>query len=354
MAAVGLDQSLPGLRAHPGGIVAGKLAASDDHIPTMVKPRTLESQILGSLWGSVVGDALGVPVEFHTRSQLSADPVIGMRAHGTHDQPAGTWSDDTSLVLCTIESLLTSNGLNTKDMAGRFVRWLLEAHWTPHGKTFDVGIAARQAIARFAAGKPAERCGGREEFDNGNGSLMRILPAALWFLRAHQSIALEAIHRISSITHAHPRSQMACGFFALFIRAQRNGKTPAEALHDAWDHARQAYASADEFREEWPAFVRLHPHTLPHLPEADIRSTGYCVHTLEASIWCLLHAASFEQAVLSAVNLGDDTDTTASVAGALAGMHFGHAAIPAAWLQPIARHDEIQSLFHVFATRLRV
>ncbi|TLD71230.1 ADP-ribosylglycohydrolase family protein [Phragmitibacter flavus] len=305
------------------------------------------------MWGSVVGDALGVPVEFLTREEISANPVSGMRGYGTHQQPAGTWSDDTSLMICTVESLLGSNTLNTRDMATRFRRWLLEGHWTPYGEVFDLGIATRQALARFCAGKPPERCGGREEFDNGNGSLMRVLPACLWFHTAHISTQLEAIHRVSSITHAHPRALIACGFFTLMVRALFAGKPPAEALQDAWQQAKSYYTVLEEFAGEWSHFARLDPATFAQIPQSEIRGSGYCVHTLEASIWCLLHGSSFEDTLLQAVNLGEDTDTTGSVTGALAGLHYGYAAIPPAWLELLARRYEIKSVFKVFATRLR-
>lgn len=319
----------------------------------MVRPRTLESQITGALWGSVVGDALGVPVEFMRRDRIAADPVTGMREYGTHGQPLGTWSDDTSLLMCTVESLLSCNTLNTRDMANRFRRWLLEAHWTPYGKVFDLGIATRQALARFCAGKPPERCGGRGEFDNGNGSLMRVLPACLWFHTSHVSTQLETIHRVSSITHAHTRSLLTCGFFTLLVRALFSGKTPTEALQDAWQQAGTYYGGLEEFAGEWSHFARLDPAVIANLPRSEIHSTGYCVHTLEASIWCVLQAGSFEEALLLAVNLGDDTDTTGCVTGALAGLHYGFAAIPQAWLEVLARRQEIESLFKVFATRLR-
>lgn len=319
----------------------------------MMKSRTLESQITGALWGAVVGDALGVPVEFMKREEIAANPVTGMRGHGTHDQPAGTWSDDSSLLICTAESLLSSNTLNTRDMATRFRRWLLDGHWTPHGQVFDLGIAVRQALARFCAGKPPERCGGREEFDNGNGSLMRILPASLWFLTAHSSSELDTVHRVSSITHAHPRAMMACGFFTLMVRALFAGKSPSEAHCSAWEQAQAYYTHHEDFMGEWPHFARLDPATLSNLPESEIRSSGYCIHTLETAIWCLLHAENFEQAVLRAVNFGEDTDTNGSVTGALAGLHFGYCSIPESWLEILARRQEIKALFQVFATRLR-
>lgn len=315
--------------------------------------RKLESQILGSLWGSIVGDALGVPVEFSSRENLQTDPVTDMRGYGAHSQPPGTWSDDSSLILCTVESLLNSNCLNTRNMASRFSRWLLEAHWTPHGHVFDIGIATRQALARFCAGKPPERCGGREEFDNGNGSLMRILPVSLWFLTAHLSDTLEGVHRVSCITHAHPRSQIACGLFTIFIRNLYAGKSPLDSLAATWQQGLAYYPKNEEFEGEWHHYSRLDPAILPNLEIQEIQSSGYCVHTLETSVWSLLRTQNFEDAVLNAINLGGDTDTSGCVTGALAGMTYGYEAIPAQWLEVLARYGEIKELFQTFTSRLR-
>lgn len=318
----------------------------------MANSRWLESQITGALWGAVAGDALGVPVEFKSREHLQSAPVTDMQGYGSHDQPAGTWSDDSSLILCTMESLLECNGLDTKDMAGRFLRWLRNARWTPYGEVFDIGIATRQALARFAEGKPPERCGGREEFDNGNGSLMRILPVVLWFTHVSTRAALEATHQVSMITHAHPRSQMVCGFYTLLVRALIAYKTPREALEEAWWEAEAFYATHEEFQAEWPKLARMHPEILPSLPEDEIQSSGYCVHTLEASMWCLLHHDSYSAAVLHAVNLGEDTDTTGSVTGALAGLQFGFTALPETWLQTLARQDDLSTIIGKFSGRI--
>ncbi len=312
----------------------------------------LKSQFMGSLWGAAAGDALGVPVEFLPRAKLAADPVTGMRGHGTHMQPPGTWSDDTSLILCTVESLLVNHGVDTHDLAERFLRWLVEAHWTPRGVVFDIGIATRQALARFSEGKKPELCGGRQEFDNGNGSLMRMLPVSLWVRTMPEEDALSLVHRVSRITHAHPRAQMTCGFFTLLVWALAEGAAPSEALVTAWRRAEAYYKFHEDFSREWSHLLRLSPDVLPGLAEADIRGTGYCIHTLEASTWCLLQGSTFAGSVLRAVNLGDDTDTVGCVTGALAGLHHGLDGVPAGWVTPLARHDELLKVFGNFTDEL--
>src|SRR3974390_2546793 len=139
-----------------------------------------KERVLGGLWGAVIGDALGVPVEFEERSEVRSHPVVGMRGHGTHDQPAGTWSDDSSLLLCTADSLLRYE-FDTEDVGRRFVAWYQKGLWTPWKKVFDVGVATSQALARIANGMRGGVAGGGGEYGNGNGSLMRILPVALRF-----------------------------------------------------------------------------------------------------------------------------------------------------------------------------
>ena len=307
---------------------------------------------MGSLWGAIAGDALGVPVEFRSRAELCASPVTTMTGHGMHQQPMGTWSDDGSLLLCTLESLQECEAVDTLDMAERYHRWLVEGHWTAHGTVFDIGIATRQALARFSEGKRPEHCGGRQEYDNGNGSLMRMLPVSLWLRDAEVEEALEATHRVSRITHAHPRTLMVCGFYTLIVRALLEGAKPREALTDAWNRARQYYTGHEDFAGQWDHLQRLDPAVLPTLTEDQIRSTGYSIHTLEASIWCLLQEGICPEIILRAVNLGEDTDTTACVTGGLAGLCFGVEEVPATWIEVLARKDDLGPVFQGFASRL--
>ncbi len=305
-------------------------------------------RILGGLWGSLVGDALGVPVEFKDRATVQADPVREMRGFGSHRQPAGTWSDDSSLLLCSAESLI-HHEFNTEDMGKRFVRWHQEEIWTPHGKVFDVGVSTARALGRIASGMRAEVAGGDDQFSNGNGSLMRILPVALRFAHLPPKPALEKIHRASALTHRHPRSQMACGFFTLLVRELINGKIIPDAYQQTIIAFRAFYESEAWWSAEWDYFQMLLAGDLARRPESDIDSSGYVIHTLAASLWCLLTTENYRDCVLKAVNLGGDTDTTGCVAGGLAGVVYGLTSIPADWIQQLARKGDVDCLFHDFA-----
>ncbi len=312
-----------------------------------------QDRLAGGIWGAVTGDALGVPVEFQTRQDVQRNPVTGMRGYGTHRQPPGTWSDDSSLLLTTLESLTEKHGLDTEDIGHRFVLWERSGHWTPHGDVFDIGITTSHALSRIASGTPAELAGGADVMSNGNGSLMRILPVSLWFREDGTEHLLDAVHRVSAITHRHPRSQMACGFYAMFARELLAGAEPSAAYQSTL-HVFREYYQAEPFHSERLNFQLIESGHLAHLSESEVNSSGYVMHTLAASIWCLLTSATFEDTVLKAVNLGYDTDTTGCVAGGLAGIHYGCQSIPETWLSALAKRAKIETLTANFLAKTTV
>ncbi len=306
--------------------------------------------ILDGILGLCVGDALGVPFEFTPREDLKKDTVTKMGSHGTYNQPIGTWSDDTSMSLCLVDSL--TQGLNYYDIMKKFLDWYTEGEYTPHGEAFDIGAATKKAILRFSEGIHPLSCGGAQEMDNGNGSLMRILPI-LFYLRTHYGDALKKndevytiIHNVSRLTHAHPRTLIACGIYLNIAALIAQKLDMKEAVHTGVQHAFDYYSQRQEYEPELHHFARLNDIKFKDIPETEIHSTGYVVHTLEASIWSLLNSSNYKDAVLKAVNLGHDTDTIATVAGGLAGLHYGADNIPKEWLDSIVRKDYIVELCH--------
>jgi len=251
-------------------------------------------------------------------------------------------------MLCTAEALL--DGFDTDRMGELFVRWFAEGYWTPHGLTFDVGRGTWQAISRMQLGAPAEMAGGDEEGNNGNGSLMRILPVALRYASGPGDDMLRCAHRVSSITHRHARAMMACGIYCLMVRALLEDLSPRDAYQRSTEQARAHY-NLPPFREELPLFDRLLAGDIDGLPEDAIASDGYVLHTLEAAVWCFLKSGSYREAVLKAVNLGWDTDTTAIVTGGLAGVHYGLAAVQRDWRDMIVRKEDVGALFERFVER---
>jgi len=311
---------------------------------------TVRDRVVGSLIGLAAGDALGVPVEFEARSQREIDPVRGMRGGGTWKLEPGTWSDDTSLALCLAESIV-EKGFDPEDCGRRSLAWLDEGLWTAHGVVFDVGGATRRALDRIRLGLPAVHAGGRGENDNGNGSLMRILPASLWLSALPEPARFRAIAAYSACTHGHPRSILGCWLHALVAGRLLQGARPRDAYLGAMQEARALVPTLPtSARAEAPAYARVLDGGIPTLPAAAIRGSGYVVHCLEASLWCLATTGDFASCVLAAVNLGEDADTTGAVAGGLAGLAYGRRAISAEWAAALARVAEIEALGHRLAS----
>ena len=329
----------PGTPAGGAAALAGAGAVGVDG------PRTLREQLVGCVLGLVVGDAVGVPAEFKSRRQLDQAPVTDMTGFGTHRQPPGTWSDDSSLALATAESLL--GGYDPRDMMRRFHAWLTSGYMTPHGAVFDVGVATQAAISRYAQGEPPEAWGGRGERDNGNGSLMRVAPLACAVHRlAVETIVARSVE-VSALTHAHPRSTLCCAYLSLLLRGLLAGQ-------DLRDAARAASADVRPYvpAAEAPALARVLDGSALAAPREAVAGSGYVVHCLEASLWAAARGHDYREAVLLAVNLGDDTDTTAAVTGAICGAMYGTRGLPERWLAQLVRGDMVRSLAEQLAERV--
>lgn len=264
--------------------------------------------LIGVVYGAAVGDALGVPFEFKPRDSFVCDAMVG---HGTYDMPAGTFSDDTSLLLATADSLRVCGGVDIADMRQRFCAWLNTGAYTPDGVVFDVGNATATALT--------EGRGCEGEHSNGNGSLMRIAPLAF------SAASDQQIEDVSAITHAHEISRKACVAFVRILKLVLDGTMLEVAI---------AVAQPDDPRFAFMA-------ELESMPREEVRSSGYVLDTLGAALWCALHTDSYRDCVLEAVNLGSDTDTTACVAGALAGALYGLDAIPDEWIATLRGKDVI-------------
>jgi ADP-ribosylglycohydrolase len=307
--------------------------------------KTLTDKTTSLLLGLAVGDALGVPVEFRVRGSFH---VTGMQGCGTHNQPPGTWSDDTSLTLCLADSL--SRGFNLNDIARNFVCWRYEGAFTAHGDVFDIGISTAQAISRLKSGVAPERAGCAGADENGNGSLMRIAPLVFYIAGKPEAERFNTIKAVSSITHAHAWSVAACFIYVEYLRKLLAGPDKNAAYTELQTNFRNGRPYIDG--GALARFDRILRHDVSALPESSIRSGGFVIDTLEAALWCFLTTGSYREAVLKAVNLGDDTDTTAAVAGALAGLFYGLDAIPADWLQTLAGTDEIYRIAAAFSAGL--
>lgn len=291
------------------------------------QPRTLRD----AMYGEAIGDALGVPYEFNARDTFTCTGMAWRPSNGHNDaddgvgtwhQPVGTWSDDTGMALATCDSLRKLGRVDTDDMHRAFIRWRDSIDYNADTR-FDIGRTTAEALEQ-GQGLSGER-------DNGNGSLMRIIPLA--FTDASD----DEIRAVSAITHAHRMSCEACVTYVRYARLLRDGASPLKALHDERvAHGLRGVASSTT------AGIPVDDLTIiPELDRIDVASSGFVIDTLVAAIWCLTDTTGYSDCVLEAVNLGEDTDTTAAVAGGLAGIVYGMDAIPDEWLRLLRGKDVI-------------
>jgi ADP-ribosylglycohydrolase len=303
----------------------------------------MKNMVKAGIFGVCVGDALGVPVEFKNRETLKQFPVTKMQEFGSWNQPKGTWSDDSSLTLCLVEEL--TKGYDLEKIGESFVKWVKYGHWTAHGRLFDIGGTTRHSIARLIKGESARFSGNIFEEDNGNGSLMRILPLA-FYLKDEENIekVYQTVKEVSSITHGHFRSVFACFLYVIFAIELIKGKDKKEAYNHI-QNAALKFAESQGFNpKEIQLFERILKNDISKYDEDTISSSGYVLHSLEASLWCFLNSESYSEAVLKAVNLGEDTDTTGAITGGIAGVYYGFENIPEEWVSELVRRDDIEKL----------
>lgn len=303
-------------------------------------------QIAGGLWGLLVGDALGVPYEFHApeslppRAQLEMTPPLGFqRAHAA--TPPGTWSDDGAQSLCLLASLLECDGLNADDLARKLLSWQDDGYMAVDRRVFDVGIATSAALSRVRRGMAALDAGGRDDYDNGNGSLMRVLPLALWHRGDDVDLVNLAMQQ-SRVTHGHLRAQLCCAFGCLWARELLNGEVDAEAAWETASAKLRAIFSLDT-PERYELDARI-------LANGGHNGSGYVVDTLRSSRFAL-QQGDYEAVVKAAIALGHDTDTTACVAGGLAGIRDGASAIPERWMQALRERETVTPLLDALLAR---
>jgi len=328
----------------------GSLLSSNQNVTEDERYVGFTERAKSMLFGVAIGDALGVPVEFKSREYLRANPVSDMTGFGTHKVPAGTFSDDSSLTFCLAEALLQDFDLNT--IGQNFLRWCNDNYWTATGEVFDIGNATQEAMCRLSKGVRPELAGGTTSNSNGNGSLMRILPLDFYLLNKESHERFEITKQVSSITHAHIRSVIACYYYLEFARQLIDGKDKFEIYKNLKQEISDDLLFFADIPSEIAWFDRLLKGNIHELAEKEIQSSGYVLHTLEASIWCLLTTKNYKDAVLKAINLGDDTDTTGAVTGGLAGLLYGYDNIPTKWTAQIARHDDIEDLAERLAGKI--
>lgn len=302
---------------------------------------------IDGLVGFVVGDAMGVPLEFTKREDLLKKPVTKMIGNGTYNLPAGTWSDDTSMMIATIDSINAKNTIDLKDIALKFAAFKNHASYTATGEVFDIGNTCKMAIDKFEENREDPTlCGINDINANGNGSLMRILPIAYYAIekKLKEYEILELVRQISSMTHAHEISVMGCYFYVRYVIFLLNGKDKFSAYSMA------KCVDYGMFKEETQeVYKRLIKDDISKVKVNEINSTGYIVDSLEAAIWVTLKSENYKEAVIGAINLGGDTDTIGALTGALAGIIYGYDFIPEEWKDALAKKEYLMDIFEEFS-----
>ena len=310
---------------------------------------------LNGIMGVVVGDALGLPVQFKWREELEENPLTDMIGYGTFNMPEGSWSDDSSLTLAALDSIKECNGIDLEDIMERFADWLLDGRYTPFGYAYDQGVTCVNAITSYVKNQDVASCGVTGEYANGNGALMRIMPVCLWAYEKEISgewttqDAVEQIHKVAGLTHNHLRSHMACGIYYFMVKSildsKNNQQTLQEMLQYGMDMAAKFYRDDISNLTQWTYYHKMtNLEVFKSLLVEKIKSSGYVVDSIEAAVWCLLNTDNLEECLLKAANLGHDTDTVAAIAGGLAGLYYGYDEIPKGWLEKIQEREWIEKM----------
>jgi ADP-ribosyl-[dinitrogen reductase] hydrolase len=312
-------------------------------------------KIKAALLGFAVGDALGTPVELETRASLSRNPVRDMLGNMYLNQPPGTWSDDSSLVFCTCESLC--KGYDLEDIAIQFSNWKNNRFWTPRRRVFTMGIQIQKAIERIDRFiemgiriKPYSS-EGVSEFENGNGSLMRILPLAFYLKDFSQEDRFNIIRDVSALTHPHIRAVTGCYIYTEFAINLLKVQDKYKAYEELQCSTRNFLEKNIDPRE-LKYYSRILNEEIGSFSEKSIESSPYVLHSLEAAMWSVMRFTNFRDTVLNAVNLGGDPDTIGALAGGLAGIIYGTKQIPEEWLSVLVRKEDIIDLATRFAAKI--
>ena len=300
--------------------------------------------------GHAVGDALGVPVESMSREEIKADPVREMTGFGTHYVPEGSWSDNTSMEIALMQSVVDCKSFSYRDVMEKFCSWCQHDEFTATGHLVRISGACAKALNNYGHhGLNPTECGGKDEYNDSNDSLMRILPVAFACdLRGYTGKdRYDLVRSVSSLTNAHPICIMGCHIYVNFICHLLSGKSIMEAY---------AAIQADDYSQYDPEvqkhYARILKVNIARLDASQIVSDDHIVHMLEATLWCLLNTMSYEEAVLKAVNLGEDTDTAGAVTGSMAGIAYGYDAIPERWISKLQRLEDLLILCDNFTETL--
>lgn len=305
-------------------------------------------QIENILYAGIVGDALGVPVEFRKRDSYYID---SMEANGTWEQPQGTWSDDTSFSLPLMENLTENDSYD--QLMQKFENYMFHNEYTPEHAAFGIGATCAKAVRNWSVNHyPALECGDPSVEANGNGALMRLAPLAISLVaETNLDKRLTLSRNYTCLTHRHPRAIVGSYIYLEILHELLNGQSLRTTLSILPERLTKALQDRPDELAELPYYQAMFQSDFPATLRQDIKSTGYVVDTLLACTWCVLNATSIDSAVIFAVNLGDDTDTIASITATMASCECLSEHISDLWKEQLRNPELLHSIIEPFAKK---
>lgn len=314
-----------------------------------------EYYVRDALLGAAVGDAFGVPYEFLSRAEISnleLDGMIGKDTNPTFKSrwdnliPSGSYSDDTAMIVATMDSMIKNQTIDYDNIMHNYVKWWETGKYSSLPYPFGLGGVISDSLERYLRGTTPIECGGRDFMDNGNGSLMRILPFSLYCINKDLSDdeTLEIIRNGSSLTHGNEISIMACFMYTIFLRELIRTRNKNLAFGKMISIKYENYFSP----ETVTIYKRINNPNF-NLKIEDIKESGYVVDTLETVIYSIMNSNDYRETIENCVRVGYDTDTSACIAGSLAGVLYGYDNIPKEWLDKLRRREYLENLSKAFS-----
>lgn len=298
--------------------------------------------VINGIMGFIIGDAMGVPLEFQKRELFKNSKVIDMIS-SDRVGAKGVWSDDSSMVIATMKSIIDNKGkINYESIMDNFILWVSNKDFIATDKAFGIGRATFLALGNYY-NKRYEKitdCGMKGFNYNGNGSLMRILPIAYYcyYKKLNDDEIYHLVKDISSLTHSHEISILGCFIYVLLVIELLSGEEKENAYSNIKKHNYRKYFSLENIEY----YDRLLNNDISKLDVDSISSMGFVVDTLEAVIWCFINNNSYDKCVIEAINLGNDSDTIGALVGGLSGIYYGN--LPSKWLDSIVKKDYLLKL----------
>ncbi|MDD3340986.1 MAG: ADP-ribosylglycohydrolase family protein [Bacilli bacterium] len=314
-------------------------------------------RLKSGILGFIIGDVMGVPLEFKDRKHFKENKVIDMLEYGSHNMPKGSWSDDSSMVIATMKSIIDNNGnIDYIDIMNNFMKWAENGEFTPNDKTFGIGRTTLNALKcyryrnEFKEYENPINCGQKDFRDNGNGSLMRILPISFYcyYKKLNDDEIYDLVRNISSLTHSHQLSILGCFIYTLFIINLLKENNKEYSYKEIRNYNYNKYFDLDSINY----YKRLLDNDISKLDIDNISSLGFVVDTLEAVIWSFMNSNNYDESIINAINLGNDSDTIGALVGGLSGIYYEN--LNKEWSNNILRKDYIEDLCFKYINCLEI